>query len=289
MKEKFQHIYKEFENSPDTLGILSVRKKETQESFTDFFDVIVVVIVKMETQTNVKHYDCDGRSVALHLVTEKEIFHWMITGANRKVIEWVFKGRILFNRNEAVTSLRERLNNFHAVDQEQKIGVEFAKLIRYFEDGKSLYNGLNFLDAFHHFMRALQHLARLNIIEQGRYPEITVWEQVRDIEPETYKLYQELVLGEEPLEKRLELLMIAIEFAIRSNLKIGSVHLLTVMEKRTGSWTFEELAGQREVQEYIIDLEVVIAYLADQGVIEKFEKDSSTPGVSYLNYHLQER
>ncbi|KMR35055.1 hypothetical protein EY05_14905, partial [Staphylococcus aureus] len=71
-----------------------------------------------------------------------------------------------------------------------------------------------YLDAYNHVVHALHHLARLAIIENGFHPEITVWNQVKQIEPEIFKLYEELLTSEESIEKRLELLFLASDFLI---------------------------------------------------------------------------
>ena len=87
------------------------------------------------------------------------------------------------------------------------MGLEFAKLIRSYVDGKALFENKQFLDAYNHVVHSLHHLARLAVIENGLHPELTVWHQVKQIEPEIYKLYEELVNSEETIEKRLELIV----------------------------------------------------------------------------------
>src|SRR5690606_40421365 len=73
--------------------------------------------------------------------------------------------------------------------------------------------------------RSSDLLARLAIIKNGHFPEITVWNQVKKIEPEIHKLYEELVNSEEGLEKRLELLFLASDVLIHSYIEYGTSHL----------------------------------------------------------------
>ena len=79
------------------------------------------------------------------------------------------------------------------------------------------------------------------------HPEVTVWSQVKVIEPAIYKLYEELLSSEEPIDKRLELLFLASEFMIHSRTKDGSRHILEVMSQKD-HWTIQELHEQEELQ-----------------------------------------
>lgn len=49
---------------------------------------------------------------------------------------------------------------------------------------------------------------------------------MKRIEPAIYKLYEELILSNESLEKRLELLFLAGEFLINSRTNDGGQHIL---------------------------------------------------------------
>ena len=82
------------------------------------------------------------------------------------------------------------------------------------------------MDAYHHVVKSLHHLARLAVIENGLFPEVTVWSQVKKIDPAIYKLYEELIMSEEPLEKRLELLFLASEFFIHNRTADGARHIM---------------------------------------------------------------
>ncbi|MFB4165982.1 nucleotidyltransferase-like protein [Alteribacillus sp. JSM 102045] len=284
MEGLLRNLYQERASDPFTKGVFLVERTPGQESFTDFFDAVIVIICEEEGAAKIKHYNCSGVSAALHIVTERELFYWVLSGTNRKMLDWLFRGKILFNRNEYITNLKLRLSEFPKEDRLQKTGIEFAKLIRRFEDGKALFNLHHYLDAFNHILHALHHLARLSVIEKGLYPEVTVWRQVREVDPETYKLYHELIVGDEGIEKRLELLMIAIEFAIRSKIHIGKAHLSAVMNKKAGLWSYDELASSREVQDYVIDLEILLQYLVENGQVKRVEEPSKTSGVFHLRY-----
>ena len=139
-------------------------------------------------------------------MTEKLLRKWLLIGSNRKVIDWIFFGKVLFNRNDFFHKLKIELQEFPYKSRKIKTGIQFLKRIRRYSEGKEYFDKGCYLDAYSHVVDSLHHLGRLSIIDSGFYPEVTVWEQVKKIEPAIYKLYEELVMSHEPIEKRLELL-----------------------------------------------------------------------------------
>lgn len=48
---------------------------------------------------------------------------------------------------------------------------------------KDFFEQGNYMDAYHHVVESLHHLARLAVIENGLFPEVTVWSQVKRLTP----------------------------------------------------------------------------------------------------------
>lgn len=57
-------------------------------------------------------------------------------GINRRIIDWIVNGRVLFDCNEYIVELIDRLNIFLFVECKLKIGFEYGKLIRRYVEGK---------------------------------------------------------------------------------------------------------------------------------------------------------
>ncbi|WP_062105437.1 nucleotidyltransferase-like protein [Bacillus niameyensis] len=280
MEEILKSICVEKEDSENTLGILVIEKKQQLSPSTNTFDFILLVIVRQRTDsTSIMHYQYNDKRIALHNVTEQQIKEWILFGSNNKIIEWIHEGEVLFDKNEFVLNLRNELRDFPFYDRKLKIGVEFAKLIRRYLNGKSFFETGQFLDAYNHMIHCLHHLARLAIIEKGFYPELTVWSQVKQMDPEIYKLYEELVNSEESIEKRLDLLFIASEFLIFSRTKIGAGHLLETLEMQT-QWSIGELKSHPELHYYGVDLDLLVEYLIDKDFITVVEVPINTLGLS---------
>lgn len=288
MEVKLRELYQDRASEQDTLGILIIEKDKGHQAITDRNDVILLVIKEENSEPwFVKHYEFMDKKVAMHHVDEQLLHNWIITGNNRRFIDWLFNGKIIFDRNEYLAGIKHRLHDFPLEERRKKMTIELSKLVRRFEDGKALYQTNNYLDAFNHILHALHHKARLAVIESGFYPEVTVWNQIKNIDPEIYKLYTELITGEESLEKRMELLMLASEFAISQKLEVGSGHLIEVMNRRHEPWTIADLMAVTEIEDYKIDIELLIDYLVQKGIITVVAVETKGAGIYHRYYTVK--
>lgn len=267
MEHILRPIYQERASLPETLGVIVVKKVDDVENNTDTFDTVLFIIVKeAEVPVFTKHYLSGEYKMVMHVVTEEILKKWLFIGSKKQVVDWIFNGKIVFDRNEYLVKLREKLHEEPFYGKKIKTGIQFSKLIRRVMEGKELFNRGNYLDAYSNVTESLHHLARLSVLDKGLYPEVTVWSQVKKIQPEIYKLYEELLFSKESIEKKLELLFLAIEFMINTRTHAGAQHILeTMLEKET--WSVQELHIHKELKYYSGDLEVFVEYLIDKGYI----------------------
>ncbi|MFS0636404.1 nucleotidyltransferase-like protein [Mesobacillus foraminis] len=289
MEDILRPIYQERASHPNTIGVLIVEKSKKLFPTTDTFDTVLLIIVKnAEQPVFIKHYIFHGKKAAMHIVTEDQLKEWMLLGSNKKIFDWLYGGKIVFDRNDYIANLKQELREFPFYGRKIKMGVEFARLIRRYTDGKAFFDDLHYLDAYNHIVHSLHHLARLAVIENGFHPEVTVWHQVKHIDPEIYKLYEELVCSEETLEKRLELLFLASEFLIHSRTQIGSAHLLSVMEERD-SWAINDMVEHPDLEVYSVDLVILVEYLIDKKLIEVEQIETKGSGIYHRHYRVVEK
>lgn len=187
-----------------------------------------------------------------------------------------------------MANLKKELKEFPFNGRKVKMGLEFAKLIRRYMDGKSLFENKQYLDAYNHVVHSLHHLARLAVIENGLHPELTVWYQVKQIQPEIFKLYEELLYSEETLEKRLELLFLASEFMIHSKTCIGTAHMMEVLSKKE-YWMFNEIMEDKELIPYSVDMSVLLEYLIEKHLVEVINIETKGQGIFHRCYRANKK
>ena len=275
MDSQLRFLYQERSSQVDTLGILHVQKKEALSPITDGFDDIILVVTQNIQETwYVNHFHYEDKRLQVVTVNQEELNEWLAAGSNRRAVEWIVYGKILFERNEHISSLKERLISFPYEMRTKKMCIEFGRLIRRYQEGKELLKSGDYLDSFNQILHALHHWARLSIIENGYHPELTLWRQVKKIAPEIYKLYDELLMGQDSLEKRIELLLLASEFSLASKTSLGAAHLIQVMKKKEEPWLIEDLLKEAEVKEYALDLGILLEHLVKKHIVkEVFDKN----------------
>ena len=267
MEHVLRPIYQERASHPNTLGVILTNKRHDATTLTDTFDSVLLIVVKDgESPITTKHYLYGESKMVMHIVTENRLRKWLFRGSNKKIVDWIFFGKILFDRNEFLFKLRSELQEFPFNGRKFKSGIQYSKLIRRYLEGKEFFERGEYLDAYSHVVESLHHLGRLSVIDSGNYPEVTVWAQVKLIEPAIYKLYEELVMSNESIEKRLELLFLASEFMINNRTQDGAEHIVEVMLSQE-SWTIQELHDHPELSYYSTDLEVFVEYLIEKGYI----------------------
>lgn len=288
MEDLLRPIYQERASHANTLGVILVERGKQVFPITDSFNTVMLVIVKeADKPIHIKHYEYKSGKATLYTIDELQLKEWLLQGSNRKVIDWLLNGKVMFDRNDYLEDLKKSLDEFPIEERQLKMGVEFAKLIRRYQDGKLFFELKQNLDAYNYVIHALHHLARLAVIEKGFHPEVTVWNQVKQIDPQIYKLYVELVESEESLEKRLELLFLASEFLIHSRAKLGGSHLISILSKQDEAWMYGDIMEHPELQIYSVDLEVFIEFLVEKHLLEVDQVETKGQGVFHRKYRVK--
>ncbi|ASK61036.1 hypothetical protein CFK37_01905 [Virgibacillus phasianinus] len=285
MEDLLRPIYQERASDLDTLGILLIEKMKPNSPLTDNFDVILLIIVNNGDQPwHVKHYEFDNKTAALHVVREDLLMKWIDTSTYRRAVEWVIYGKVIFDRNEYISDLKEQLRSFPSTKRDLRKAIEFGKLVKSYSEAKDLYETHHYKDAYSRMIHSLHYLARLAVIEKGFHPEVTVWKQVRQIDPEVYKLYEELIQSNEEIEKRVQLMILAIDFVISTRARYSAKHLLDLMRERDGSWSYSELKTHPLLKSYDLDLTAIVSYLAEKNIIKTERVETKGVGVYQRKY-----
>jgi Nucleotidyltransferase-like/Helix-turn-helix domain len=287
MENILRPIYQERASHANTLAIIMIEKRNQISPLTDNFDVALLVIVEdSEQELFVKHYEFEDKIASLTVISNEELKELILLGTNRRMVDWVLNGKVLFDRNEYIVELIDRLRTFPFSERKLKIGIEYGKLIRRYLEGKAFFESKQLLDAYNNIVHALHHLARLELIDRGYYPEVTVWNQVKQIGPPIYKLYKELLESDESLEKRLELIFLASDFLIHSKTEVGAAHILSVMSEKK-SWHYNELHHHPELKYYSVDLSVILEFLVDKKLISIERVETKGKEVFHRTYFIE--
>lgn len=277
-------IYQERASDSNTLGAILMDKVDKISPTTDNIDSILLILVaEAKRPIFTKHYTYGDKNAAMHIVTEKQLRKWLLLGTNKKLINWLVDGRVLFDRNEYVYKLREEMRNNPRYGRTIKMGMEFAKLLRRYQESKVSFDQEDYLDSTFQLLETLNHLARLSIIEEGVYPEIKVWEQVRMYNAEIYRLYEDFVISKGSLQEKLQITLETTATLMRSKVEESSKHIRAIMEKQE-KWSIQELHEQEELKDYSVNLEVFIEYLIDKGYID-IERVATKSEAVYHRYY----
>ncbi|GAA0597735.1 nucleotidyltransferase-like protein [Virgibacillus siamensis] len=287
MEDLLRPIYQERASESGTLGIVIIEKMKPNSPITDNFDVILLIIVSDDAKQDwfVKHYELDDeKTAAMHIVEEKRLMEWIDTSGYRKAVEWVINGKVVFDRNGYIADLKNQLRTFPFEKRNLRKAMEFGKLVKSYNEVKELHESNQLKDAYSRMVHSLHYLARLAVIEKGYHPEVTLWNQVKQIDPEVYKLYEELIESEEDIEQRIKLMILAADFAISTRAEVSAKHLLDIIRTKDAAWSYEELKQQPAVSPYVLDLAAMLMYLHEKGLLETELAPTKGAGVYQLKY-----
>jgi len=271
-------------SDPNVSGALIVRSENALSQVTDHFDQLLLVVTEQREPLNyIYHYIKDQQRIQERWIHKKGIESWILNGENRSIIHWILQGDIVLDKDDYVAALREKQIRFPEELKEKRQFKDISLFLRRFLQCKEYLRDGHYLDAHSSILKALVHWARISIIENGSHPEITVWNQVKQINPGIYKLYEELTQSNEPLDKRVELLTLACEFSVMSKMEDCCGVLFKVLASRSEPWSASELKEHAELMDMHVELTLVLKTLARKALI----KEVAVPGKSPSYYELK--
>ncbi|RKD21009.1 hypothetical protein BEP19_15110 [Ammoniphilus oxalaticus] len=149
----------------------------------------------------------------------------------------------------------------------ERIFVEFTKIVHLYSEAKQLLKKGYFLDSLHRVHQSLQHMARLTVLEVGQQPDMLLWKQVKVIDSSVYKLYEELSTSKEPLDKRIELFLLALDFLVLSKLEKGVAFLLDLLASRKEAWTIEEILTHPHINDRSFEMISILERMEKKALV----------------------
>ncbi|WP_240422107.1 nucleotidyltransferase-like protein [Paenibacillus periandrae] len=223
-------------------SLLAVDNPSIFSAVTDGFDLLLLVISNEVQKTDQQyHYIKDNRRIQERWISPATLDYFILHGEHRNLIFWILKGEILLDHNLYLETLRHRTLEFPMELREHKLLIEFSKFLRRYSQSKEYILENHSLDAYNNILEALHHWARIVIIEAGIHPEVTVWRQIKSINPGIYKLYEELTMSKETIKQRVQLVLLACEFSVMSKMERCCKRVLDLLSSRVDAWSLQEL------------------------------------------------
>ncbi|MCM3268357.1 nucleotidyltransferase-like protein [Paenibacillus elgii] len=252
------------------ISVAAVDNPSLFSAVTDGFDIVLLVVSSNNERAYQQvHYIKDNRRIQERWISPDTLDELILRGEYRNVIYWILKGEILLDRDMYLETLRHKVLEFPLPLREHKLLIEFSKFLRCYSQSKEYILDEHLLDAYNNILEALHHWARIVIIESGNHPEVTVWRQVKTINPGVYKLYEELTLSKETLKQRVQLVLLASEFSVMSKMERCCRPLIELLASREEAWSLQELQQQPELEDIKADLPLLLNKLVKKSLAKE--------------------
>lgn len=222
-----------------------------------------------EQKFTVKYNVIDGKSVERRWISEEYLRKSILVESNRQVAQWVLLGEVVQDPTGIVQFLQGELRNKHSLSHKKNKFIEVAGLVRRYAEAKEYLKKGYLLDSLNSIYQSFHHWARLAVLEAGESPETTLWEQLKEIDPSVYRMYEELATSKEPLDKRIELFLLALDFSILSKMESCVPFLLEILSSRKGFWTVEEILDHPSIDDRSFDIFLLLERMAKRALIKE--------------------
>lgn len=262
-----------FANNRQVVGVLLVTNHDPFSPLTDGFDHLILAVTETDCPRLNDHLVTDGNvRIEIRQIDSTGLEQWVLNGQDRRIVEWLMTGEIIMDPKQYLSGLKNKLISFPVSLQEKKLLIEFSQFLGRYQQAKGFLHKGQVLDSYSNILIALHHWARLTIIEQKHHPEVTVWSQVRQMNSGIYKLYEELVNGNDSLQQRIELVLLACEFSVMSKMEQSCSYLLRLIRNSEDGTTAEKLGQDQQLSELGVDVNFLIKKLVKKGLVtEKAE------------------
>lgn len=269
MMEKFRpNLRQQLSQNRHALGAIAVKLGRNHSVNPEELDLLVVILTEnRKFHQQISMYRINHWKVKEVWITLSEWSSELVKG-ERDVVECLMNGRILYDPYEKIQNQLNDLRTFPTELQQKMMCLEFSRLLQAHVESESYMKEANLLDAHSSVQKVLTHWARLAVVESGTYPRAHLWYQVKSINPGVYKLYRELVWGEESIDQRVHLVMLAVEYTILNRLEYYCSYLMELLASKEESWSINEIHEQLWIKEFHQDVTLIMEELVRRTLVE---------------------
>jgi len=264
------------------VSLLLVANPYSYKTLIDGMDRLVLAVFRQTPERETEHLMWGETRILVRRVNVDRLEQSLVGGDSPGLVRWLEQGDILLDRDGYLTTLKHRLDTWAANLKERKLLCEFSAFAKtYLQSKQDLKDG-QILDAYSHILASLHHWAHIALIEEGLHPELTVWLQMRTVNPGIYKLYEELTTNQETVEQRVQLVILACEFSVLTKMKSSCALLLRLIGTRPDGWSVPELMRHPELVGLKLDLSLLLQKLAKKGYLREIAKPHCETGTGIL-------
>lgn len=224
------------------LGIVALWDKSGFSVLTEGNDLLLVVVLEDAAPAiSTFHYIQEGLRIQEKRVAKSQLENLAVSRDDKAIIHWMLEGEIWHDPRGILAQLQIAMGEYPEILKQQRLLTEFSLFMKRYLQCKDFLLADQVLDAYSSVLRAIHHWARITVIEEGVYPEVTVWQQVRTYNPGVYKLYEELTTSSETLRQRVELVLLACEFSVMSKMECCCSLLIRILEEVGQPQSIQEL------------------------------------------------
>lgn len=257
----------------NVLGAVAWRQRGDatfQSALLHDFDMVVLLLhEEQETERIITHsIAADKRTQSVH-VGLSALERAVMAGDNNELVSSLISGEVLWDPKGILAEMRKQLTQFEGPLKERVLFMEFARFLHMYIKSKRYIEAGCTMDAYNCVLIALYHWARIEVSEAGYFPEPAVWGQVKSLNSPVHKLYEELTISTETLDQRIELILLACEFALMSKMEDSCAMLLHILGSRKEAWSIKELLQHSGLSPLQAELPLVLRKLVSRSLIRE--------------------
>ncbi|MGD8192033.1 nucleotidyltransferase-like protein [Brevibacillus ginsengisoli] len=269
MNQELQKYQENILRQQHVLSVLLLDNREDSSLVHEGKNLIYLIVLNQPGEKwETSYLICQDQIVVEHRIHQWHLEQLSLQGTDHYLYSLLRQGEVIFDQHDYLRSNRDRLTRLSHQMRKRRICEEYSVFLQYFLEAKELLHQNHTMDAFQAVLKALNGWARLVVIEAGEIQEAVLWNQVKRLEPTIYKLYEELIAGSEPLEKRMELLLLPIEFQIMSKMKEATCLITDIINTQNKPWTYEELKRHPEITDSRINLGLLLDKMLRRSFIQ---------------------
>ncbi|MEK4060774.1 MULTISPECIES: nucleotidyltransferase-like protein [Paenibacillus] len=257
----------------NVLGAVTLRRKGNapfQSALLHDFDMVVLMLHEdEEKERTITHTIAgDRRTQSVH-VGLSALERAVMAGDNNELLTSLIAGDVIWDPKGILGDMRREIMQFQGTLRERVLFMEFARFLHMYVKSKRYLEANCTMDAYNCVLIALYHWARIEVSEAGFFPDPAVWEQVKSLNTPVHKLYEELTVSTETLDQRVELILLACEFALMSKMSDCCGLLLNILGSRKESWSIKELLQHSGLSQLEAELPLVLRKLVSRSLIRE--------------------